>query len=126
MTTTASFDHFEAHVADIPAYCAFLAKVFGGGRHKVISENGTAMFKSPDGLCIEVKKREVPAPPAASGICNPCLRRAGAKAFIETELGLRIEKSADNPAGKVYFFKDREGILWHIKDYPQEDSYTSW
>jgi hypothetical protein len=126
MNATSSFDHIEAHVADVPGYCAFLVKVFGGGRHKVIGENGTAMFISPDGLCIEVKKREVSATPAASGICNPCLRRAGAKALIEVELGLRIGKTVENASGKVYFFTDQEGILWHIKDYSQEDEYTSW
>jgi len=126
MRTTASFDHIEAHVADVPGYCAFLVKVFGGGRHKVISESGTAMFISPDGLCVEVKKRAVPASPVASGICNPCLRREGAKGFIERELGFRIEKTAENPSGKVYFFTDREGILWHIKDYSHKDEYVSW
>ena len=126
MRTTASFDHIEAHVADVPGYCAFLVKVFGGGRHKVISESGTAMFISPDGLCVEVKRREVSAPPAASGICNPCLRREGARGFIEQELGFRIEKTAENPSGKVYFFTDHEGILWHIKDYSQKDGYISW
>ena len=123
---TASFDHIEAHVADIPAYCAFLTKLFGGGRHKVISETGTSMFISPDGLCVEVKKRAVAAAPAASGFCNPCLRRDGAKAFIERELGLRIDKTVENPSGKVHFFTDHEGIVWHIKDYSQKDEFVSW
>jgi hypothetical protein len=126
MYTPASFDHIEAHVADVPGYCAFLVEVFGGGRHKVISENGTTMFISPDGLCIEVKRREVSASPVASGICNPCLRREGAKGFIEQKLGLRIEKAVENPSGKVYFFTDHEGILWHMKDYSQKDEYTCW
>lgn len=126
MKSNTSFDHIEAHVADIPGYCAFLVKLFGGGRHKVISEQGTAMFMSPEGLCIEVKRREVSAAPVASGICNPCLRRGGAKGFIERQLGLRIERTVENPSGKVYFFTDHEGILWHVKDYSQKDQYTSW
>lgn len=126
MKTTASFDHIEAHVSDVPGYCAFLTKAFGGGRHRVISSSGTAMFISPDGLCVEVKKRAVSAPPAASGICNPCLRREGAKDFIERELGFRIEKTVENPSGKVYFFTDHEGILWHFKDYSHKDEYISW
>jgi hypothetical protein len=126
MNATASFDHIEAHVTDVPGYCSFLVKVFGGGRHKVIGENATAMFISPDGLCIEVKRREVSAAPVVSGICNPCLRRAGAKEFVEQGLGLRIEKTVENASGKVHFFRDREGILWHIKDYAQRDEYTSW
>lgn len=126
MDATSSFDHIEAHVADIPRYCAFLTKLFGGGRHRVISEQGTAMFIGPDGLCVEVKKREVPAAPAASGICNPCLRREGAKGFIERVLGARIEKAVENSSGKVYFFTDHEGVLWHIKDYSRKDEYTSW
>ena len=126
MNKTAAFDHIEVHVADVPGYCAFLAKMFGGGRHKVISPRGTAMFISPDGLCLEVKKRAVTAAPAASGFCNPCLRRDGAKDFIERELGFRIEKTVENPSGQVYFFTDREGILWHIKDYSHEDEYVAW
>ncbi|HAH05345.1 MAG TPA: hypothetical protein DCM05_02290 [Elusimicrobia bacterium] len=126
MVLTASFDHIEAHVKDVPAYCLFLVKLFGGGRHKVVDAAGTAMFISPEGLCVEVKKRAVPSPPAASGICQPCLRRSGAKRFIEEELGFPIDRTAENASGKVYFFTDREGVVWHLKDYAQKDEFVSW
>jgi hypothetical protein len=126
MTPSTSFDHIEAHVADVPGYCAFLVRVFGGGRHRVIGAEGTSMFISPEGLCIEVKKRASSSPPAASGLCNPCLRRAGAKDFIERELGLRIDKTAENSSGKVYFFTDGEGVVWHMKDYAGKDEFVSW
>jgi hypothetical protein len=122
----ARFDHLEAHVADIPGYCAFLVRMFDGGRHKVIGRDGTAMFISPEGLCIEVKKRASPQAPAASGVCNPCLRKPGAKAFIEQTLGLRIEQTFENSSGKVHFFTDHEGVVWHLKDYADKDEFTSW
>lgn len=121
-----AFDHFEIHVEDVPRYCAFLAKVFRGGRHKVISESGTSMFISPEGLCIEVKRREETRPPAPSGLCNPCLRMKGAKDFIEKTLGFPVAKTARNPDGEVHFFADHEGVTWHIKDYDHKDAFVDW
>ena len=113
------FDHIEAHVGDINRYCEFLKNLFEGGSWKVISNSGTSMFTSPDGLNIEVKKRKVPTSPEMSGFCNPCLRRPAPKDFI-TGLGLTIEKGLSTPSGMVYFFKDHEGVTWHIKDLPEE------
>jgi hypothetical protein len=121
-----AFDHFEIHVVDVPRYCAFLAKAFQGGRHKVISESGTAMFISPEGLCIEVKRRKEPRPPAPSGLCNPCLRMKGAKAFIEKTLGFSVDQTVKNPDGEVYFFVDHEGVTWHMKDYDHKDRFVGW
>lgn len=111
-------DHIEVHVDDIVRYCAFMTRLFEGGTFKVISQSGTSMFTSPDGINIEVKKRKTAAAPGMSGFCNPCLRRPNPGDFI-TGLGLRIEKELSTPAGMVYFFKDHEGVTWHIKDLPE-------
>ena len=54
-----SFDHIEVHVNNINNYIDFLKKLFDGGESKVLSENGTSMFKSPEGLFIELKKRKL-------------------------------------------------------------------
>ena len=51
------FDHIEVHVKNVPAYCKFLSVMFNGGRYKVISDSGTSMFVSDDGINIEVKKK---------------------------------------------------------------------
>jgi len=120
------FDHIEVHVRDVPRYCEFLLKVFQGGRYKVISDTGTSMFVSGDGLCIEVKKRLGDQPPASSGFCNPCLRMQGAKDFIEKSLRLPITKTVENPDGKVFFFQDHEGVAWHVKDYLARDRFVNW
>jgi len=111
------FDHIEAHVSDIPKYCAFLKVIFEGGAYEVISASGTSMFASPEGLRIEVKAKKTAAAPASSGFCNPCLRRPGAEEFIAKTLGLAIEEAVDSPQGRVYFFLDHEGVRWHIKDF---------
>lgn len=114
------FDHIEVHVADIERYCTFLQTMFEGGTYEVISHTGTSMFTAPEGIHIEVKKRKVDGAPIESGFCKPCLRRLGAKEFIE-QLGFPIEKELDAKFGKVYFFKDHEGVLWHIKNvHPDE------
>ena len=126
MNKTIIFDHLEAHVNNIPKYCRFLKSVFGGGRHKVISANGTAMFKTKDGLNIEVKRKEKGVAVSEAGFCNPGLRMKGAKDFIEKILKLKIDKTSNNPDGKVYFFKDHEGITWHIKDYLVKDRFINW
>lgn len=112
-----AFDHIEVHVGDIGRYCRFLETVFEGGAYEVISESGTSMFTSPDGIHIEVKKKKTDDAPITSGFCNPCLRRLGAKEFIG-KLGFAIDHERETPMGIVYFFRDHEGILWHIKDIP--------
>ena len=111
------FDHIEVHVNDIEKYCLFLEALFEGGAYKVISSSGTSMFTSPEGLNIEIKKRGIESLPVMSGFCNPCLRRLNAKDFI-AELGIKIDKELAAPSGMVYFFKDYEGVVWHIKDMP--------
>lgn len=120
------FDHVEVHVEDVVNYCKFLVKLFNGGRHKVISDTGTSMFVSNDGINIEIKKREVKDFPHASGFCNPCLRMEHAKDFIEHTLKFKITKTVSNPDGGCYFFNDHEGITWHVKDYLIRDKFINW
>ncbi|MFH1581680.1 MAG: hypothetical protein ABIC39_06345 [Pseudomonadota bacterium] len=120
------FDHIEVHVSDIPAYCDFLVKMFQGGRYKTISESGTAMFISNEGLNIEIKKKQADKMPCAVGFCNPCLRTEQAKDFIERTLRLKIDRTINNPDGACYFFADHERIVWHIKDYLKKDEYVNW
>lgn len=110
-----SFDHIEVHVGDIAGYCEFLKKLFAGGAYKVISASGTSMFVSPDGIQIEVKKKKLDTLPEMSGFCNPCLRMPNPREHI-TGLGLAIDKELSAPFGMVYFFRDHEGVTWHIKD----------
>jgi len=126
MSKPVHFDHIEVHVQDIPRYCGFLETLFQGGRHKTIGDSGTAMFKTDDGLCIEVKKRGELAVPVQAGFCLPCVRMEDAEAFITGTLGLAVQKTSLNPAGKVVFFTDHEGIAWHIKEYLRQDDYTDW
>ena len=109
------FDHIETHVKDIKRYCVFLILIFEGGQYQKISESGTSMFTSPEGINIEVKKSKIDKLPIATGFCNPCLRRSDAKNFIKG-LGFEIEKELQSPEGPVYFFNDHEGIQWHMKD----------
>jgi predicted enzyme related to lactoylglutathione lyase len=126
MVKSIFFDHIEVHVKDIPKYCRFLKKVFGAGRYKVIAPNGTSMFKTKEGLNIEIKKQDGKNKAASAGFCNPGLRMKGAKEFIEKTLKLKITKASDNPDGKCYFFKDHEGVTWHIKDYLVKDKFINW
>lgn len=114
----AAFDHVEVHVADIKQYCDFLVALFEGGFFEVISQSGTSMFTSPEGVHIEVKKKKNDQPPVMSGFCNPCLRGPNPKVLI-FKLGLEIESEQDASFGKVYFFKDHEGVMWHMKDLPE-------
>ena len=109
------FDHIEVHVADIKKYCEFLLSVFEGGTYKKVSESGTSMFTSPEGINVEVKLKKTAEAPIMSGFCNPCLRRPGAQQFIQS-LGFQITRVRDTPEGMVYFFEDHEGVTWHIKD----------
>lgn len=114
---TVRLDHIEVHVADIQKYCDFLVKLFEGGRYEVISASGTSMYTSPDGINIEVKKRKTSGLQQEIGFCNPCIRCLQAKEFLQS-LGLHIEKELEASFGMVYFFRDHEGILWHIKNLP--------
>lgn len=110
------FDHIEVHVDDISRYGNFLKQIFEGGECEVISLTGTSMFTSPEGICIEIKKRTVNQSSISSGFCNPCLRRPEARGFL-SKLGLPIERVRETPAGEVYFFRDHENNLWHIKSW---------
>jgi hypothetical protein len=112
------FDHLEAHVADVSRYCKFLAAIFEGGGFEVISPNGTSMYTSPEGINIEVKKKIISDAPAMSGFCNPCIRHPEPKALL-AKLNLHIESEESAHLEKVYFFKDHEGIAWHIKNLPE-------
>ena len=112
------FDHVEVHVSDITRYCEFLMAVFEGGDIEIISPTGTSMYTSLEGVKIEVKKKKNDDAPAISGFCNPCLRRPDPKLLL-SKLNLHIESEQDASFGKVYFFKDHEGIAWHIKDLPE-------
>jgi hypothetical protein len=57
MTEKSFFDHLEVHVQDVPRYCDFLVQIFDGGEFRIIDDNGTSMFKSPESLFIEIKKK---------------------------------------------------------------------
>lgn len=119
------FDHIEVHVADIPAYCDFLQKLFGGGKHQRLNAEGVSMFKTPDGICFELKPRVAEAAPDRSGFCLPCIRASGARAHIAS-LGLSIDQASMNPDGEVLFFTDHEGIQWHMKDHDHADGMVNW
>jgi hypothetical protein len=84
------------------------------------------MYVTPDGINIEVKARKLPVAAGDSGFCRPCVRMVGAKTHIENRLGLVITETLVNPEGEVYFFHDREGILWHAKDYAHRDQFINW
>lgn len=115
------FDHLEVHVKDIRNYCNFLIKLFRGGTVEILNKEGVSMYTSPEGLNIEVKKRKIAQLPILSGFCNPCLRMEGARDFIQNTLKYEIIDIRKTPQGyPVYFFKDYEDILWHIKDIPEK------
>lgn len=126
MNNPVFFDHIEVHVKDIRKYCNFLVKLFQGGRYKIVSDTGTSMFKSNDGVNIEVKKVKISQSPDASGFCNPCLRMVNAKQFISKVMKLKIVKTINNPDGYCYFFVDHEGITWHAKDHLLIDKSINW
>jgi len=122
MTT---FDHIEVHVKDIQKYIEFLKIIFEGGESKKLSDEGTSMFKSPEGLFIEIKKINSNNVPQLAGFCQLCLRKTSAKQFIEDN-NLELVSEAESPNGKIYFFKDHEGIIWHLKDYQDRDWTNNW
>ena len=84
------------------------------------------MYKSNDGINIEIKKKKTDDFQVQAGFCNPCLRMEKAKDFIETEFRFKINKTMKNPDGNCYFFVDHENITWHIKEYLIEDKFINW
>lgn len=124
--STPEFDHIEVHVLDVTRYCRFLQALFDGGRFRQISESGTSMFKTPSGINIEVKRAQALVPKEPGGFCLPCVRCEGARGLIVDKLGLTIERTIVNSAGEVHFFRDHEGIEWHMKDYSDLDEYIDW
>ena len=71
------------------------------------------MFKAPSGLQIEIKMQKEDAVMGTAGFCNPCLIAKDAASFVKDCLELEIVKEVKGP---VYFFKDHEGVTWHIKE----------
>jgi hypothetical protein len=123
------FDHIEIHVKNSYNYVLFLKKFFPVSRFKKISENLTYMFLTGDGIRFEIKenksfdyKFDINT---HVGFCLPCLRMEGAMHHIEAIQEVAIFKIIDNPDGPCIFFKDYEGIDWHIKDYTNLDVYTN-
>jgi hypothetical protein len=125
MSEPVFFDHIEVHVGDIVGYGKFLERLFRGGRFKQISDSGTSMFITPDGVNLEIKLRERDAPSTEGGFRLPCIRVAGAKEHLES-LRLEISREVANPEGAVFFFRDAEGIEWHAKNYVHRDRYVNW
>ena len=119
------WDHIEIHVDDIPAYGAFLQRLFGGGRFKQISDSGTSMYLTDQGQAFELKARAAGVPATRSGFCLPCIRTQDARQHLE-RLGLSIDHTTMNPDGEVLFFTDHEGIQWHVKSYQRRDDYVNW
>lgn len=119
------FDHIEVHVRDVPEYGSFLLALFRGGRFRQISDSGTSMFITPDGVNVEVKTAEWSEPPGSLGFRLPCIRLENARAHVEA-LGLEVVREISNPEGSVVFFRDGEGIEWHAKSYVHRDRYISW
>lgn len=122
------FDHIEVHVSNSKKYALFLKKLFKAGRFKKISENETFMFISADDIHIEIKqssdfiKNELKT---YKGFCLPCLRMKGAFEHLKNINELTITSKIKNPDGFCYFFKDYEGIDWHMKDYDIQDIYVN-
>ncbi len=122
------FDHIEVHVSNSKKYALFLEKLFGGGRYKKISENETFMFISVDNIHIEIKQSKDFIKNESKndiGFCLPCLRMKGAFNHLKNIKEVVITNKIENPDGPCYFFKDYEGIDWHIKDYDIQDIYIN-
>lgn len=123
------FDHIEVHVKNSKLYTEFLMKLFGNGRVKRISDNNTYMFLSHDNLHIEIKERATYEQEfdvtKGIGFCLPCLRMLGAYEHLLSIPGITMTSKVDNPDGPCYFFRDYEGIDWHIKDYNNLDVYVN-
>ena len=86
------------------------------------------MFISADDIHIEIKqssdfiKNELKT---YKGFCLPCLRMKGAFEHLKNINELTITSKIKNPDGFCYFFKDYEGIDWHMKDYDIQDIYVN-
>ena len=123
------FDHIEVHVKSPRLYLNFLKKLFKGGRSKKISKKETYMFLSNDLLRIEVKQTNISAfdvnNNGFSGFCLPCLRMKDAPKHLATFNNITVIKTIMNPDGECIFFKDYEGIDWHIKNYQSLDIFTN-
>ena len=123
------FDHIEIHVKNSKRYVEFLQIIFKGGRFKKISENNTYMYLSPDLIRFEVKENSKFQKKldlnVGIGFCLPCLRMKNASKHLDSLEGVEINKVLDNPDGKCIFFKDYEGIEWHIKDYEILDVFVN-
>ncbi|MFW2476104.1 MAG: hypothetical protein ACN4EP_04270 [Sediminibacterium sp.] len=123
------FDHIEVHVKNSKLYAEFLIKLFGNGRIKRISDNNTYMFLSQDNLHIEIKERATYEHEfdvsKGIGFCLPCLRMVGAYQHLSAIPEITVINKVDNPDGPCYFFRDYEGIDWHIKDYCILDIYVN-
>lgn len=106
-----------------------MKKLFGGGRYKQISKNQTFMFITSDNIHIEIKEnkayKNIFNIESGVGFCLPCLRMKNAKKHLDNIDQLKIIKKIENPDGPCYFFKDYEGIDWHIKDYDIQDIYIN-
>lgn len=120
------FDHIEIHVKNPLSYCEFLTRLLGGGRYKLISQNGNYMFLSDDLFRFEVKKlnSEETSQNSLKGFCMPCLRTKGALDHLR-KLHIEPTSKVDNPDGVCYFFQDIENIKWHIKDYQVLDEFVN-
>jgi hypothetical protein len=123
------FDHIEVHVKSPKQYLFFLKKLFRGGRFKKITKNETYMFLTNDLLRIEVKQSKILDfdfnNNGFHGFCLPCLRMKNAPKHLEKLNNITIVKKIINPDGECIFFKDYEGIDWHIKNYQSLDIFTN-
>jgi len=123
------FDHIEIHVNHSLRYVEFLKKIFLSGRYKKISNNNTYMFLTSDNIRFEIKENLLFLNhfqiSDGVGFCLPCLRMNGALNHLNSISSIQILRIIENPDGLCIFFKDHEGIEWHIKDYEQLDIYTN-
>lgn len=49
----------------------------------------------------------------------------GAFDHLKNLKGIIITNKIENPDGPCYFFKDYEGVDWHMKDYDIQDIYIN-
>ena len=123
------FDHIEIHVTNSLEYSNFLLKLFNTGRFKKISENNTYMFLLSDNLRFEIKEsklyKDIYNINNGIGFCLPCLRMKNAIIHLKNFDNITISKIIKNPDGDCIFFKDFQGIDWHIKDYEILDIFTN-
>lgn len=124
-----SFDHIEIHVKNSRQYVEFLLELFITGRFKKISDNNTYMFLTADNIRFEIKENQDFKQNFnlinGNGFCLPCLRMKDALYHLKKLKNIKIVKEINNPDGICIFFKDYEGIDWHIKDYEILDIYTN-